>query len=895
MEKLRKPHELDKQYPEANYVTVGTVKLIFTLDATEDGKTEVSAKYSVRRNDGTPKDAPLVLDLAPEVVILSVKINGDELLPSKFERTGESIIIPNVPNGVFKVDAEVLIDPKNNTTGEGLYSAGDMLLTQNEPEGLRKIFPYFDCPKVLAPFRTTIIGNKEKYPVMLSNGNLLDYHEKIGLPNGNRLHWITYDLPFPIPSYLFALVAGKLEVLKDTYETKSGRTINLEIYAEAKDIEKCHHAMESLKHAMKYDEEWYGYECDVDDYKIVATPYFNMGAMENKGLNIFNVSCVLAGPETATDANYERVEGVIGHEYFHNYTGNKITNRDWRELGTKESITVRRDSLFSSDYRGWGLRKEISNALDMRSYQFAEDASPRRHAIRPAEIKEPNNMYTMTVYEKGAEVYKTMEGIIGRKGFLNGMKLYAKRHDGQATRIEDLIRAMEEANDVDLWQFRHWFTQSGTPTVSIETDYSPLSKKLFVTVEQSCTMAPDRTIMEPFDIPFSIGFIGSLGEMKVKCNKNAYDPETGILRITKPSECFVFTGLYEQPALSLNRNFAPVNVKYKYEEGELAQLMAHDTSLFARWDASQTYGAQVLLKLVEDVKAGRELVLDPAYVDAFGAVLCEENIDKNLLAEMMALPDEMVLANMSETVDPQAIHTAREFAFKELARFYVVEFSKLYVSNHGMEKKITFDPEPVAKRSVANTALGYAIATERSGKTLFNLFEEARCMSDKYTALSLFVENENRSDFGLYGPCALEDFYDQFKDDNNTVDKWFAVQASGNLDGTIEKVKELVKHPAFDWNNPNRVRSLFGSFAYGSLQFHTEKGYRLFADFLAEYVPKNDIVAARMVEPLTDWKRYMPELQSLMKAELLRLKGSLSKADPAKVRGTMEKIEKSLA
>ncbi|MFA5831275.1 MAG: aminopeptidase N [Candidatus Paceibacterota bacterium] len=893
METSRKWHELDKQYPEAEYLTEGIVRLIFTLDATEDGKTEVSAKYSVRRNIGTPKNAPLVLDLASEVNILSVTINGKKLLPSEYERTGEAIIIPNVPDGVFKVAAKVLIDPKNNGTGEGMYAAGDMLLTQNEPEGLRKIFPYFDCPKVMAPFRTTIIGNKEKYPVMLSNGNLFDYHEKIGLTNGNRIHWITYDLPFAIPSYLFALVAGKLEVLKSTYATKSGRTINLEIYAEAKDIEKCHHAMESLKHAMAYDEEWYGYECDVDDYKIVATPYFNMGAMENKGLNIFNVSCVLASPETATDENYERVEGVIGHEYFHNYTGDKITNKDWRELGTKESITVRRDSLFSSDYRGWGLRKEISNALDMRARQFAEDASPRRHAIRPAEIKEPNNMYTMTVYEKGAEVYKTMEGIIGREGFLNGMKLYAKRHDGQATRIEDLIRCMEDANGVDLHQFRNWFTQSGTPTVSIVSEYDAKKKVLKLHIKQSCTMAPDRTEMEPFDIPFAIGLIGpsAVGEMAART-----------LRINKWEQTFEFDDIPFKPALSLNRNFAPVNVKYDYWDGELALLMARDNSLFARWDASQTYGAQVLLKLVEDVKAGRELVLDKAYSDAFGAVLrgailCREGIDKNLLAEMMSLPGETTLANMSETVDPHAIHTARKFAYRELAKKYYLDFERLQKENcSDFDWEISFDPLSVAKRSVANTALGYlATCNNLFGANVFRQFDFSLGMSDKYTALSILVNGKNKPFFDEYADKALRMFYDQFKDDNNTVDKWFAVQAYSNEDGAIARVKELATHPAFDWNNPNRVRSLFGAFAYGSLQFHTGEGYRLFADFLAEYAPKNDIVASRMVEPLTDWKRYVPELQSLMKAELLRLKEELSKTDPAKVRGTMEKIEKSLA
>jgi len=875
----RKPHELDKQYPKADYIPVGVVNLEFELEATETGETMVTAKYRVRRNDDVADDTPLVLDLASEVELLSVKINGWVM---KTERVAETVVVRGVPSE-FNVETVTFVNTKDNTTCAGLYQAGDLFLTQNEPEGFRKILPYFDCPKVLAPFRTTVIGNKEKFPVMLSNGNLVEEREQ------NGRHVKVYNLPFPIPSYLFALVAGKLEVLEDKYVTMSGRTVNLGIYADAKDIEKCHHAMASLKHAMKYDEDWYGYECDVNDYKIVATPYFNFGAMENKGLNIFNVSCVLASPETATDANFERVEGVVAHEYFHNWTGDRITCVDWRELGTKESITVRRDSLFSSDYRGWGLRKEIGNALDMRSRQFAEDAGPNRHAIRPAEIKEPNNMYTATVYVKGAEVYKMLEDIIGRDGFLKGMKLYAKRHDGQATRIEDLMRCMEDANGVDLYQFRNWFTQSGTPTVSVDYySYSEHSKKLLLDISQTCTMAPDRTKMEPFDIPFVIGLIGPDGEM---CSKT--------LRITKPEETFIFTDVPHKPALSLNRNFAPVKVKYDYREGELAQLMAHDTSLFARWDASQTYSSQVLLKLAEDVKAGRKLVLDKAFIDAFGSVLKEEGIDANLLAEMMTLPSETTLANMSDVVDPHAIHTARKFAKKALDDAYRVEFYFVWCGYcEDWNNPISFDPESVARRSVANIALSYLVSDsvwKNVERYLFGEFEKAKGMSDKYTALSILVAHSDKPKFGPFAEKALVSFYEQYKDDNNVIDMWFSVQAYSDKKSAISLVKDLMEHPSFDLNNPNRVRSLLSAFSRGSVQFHTEEGYRLLADFLAEYAPKNDIVAAGLVSQLAEWKRYTPVLQIMMKSELLRLKETLLKVPAEKVRGTMEKIEKSLA
>lgn len=882
MTRIRRKHELDKEYPIANYIPDGVVRLLVGLEHEESGDTKITAKYRVRRNVGVKDDTPLVLDLAPEVKLLSVKINGWVRTPG---RTAESIIIRGVP-GTFEIETVNLINTKDNTTGEGLYQAGeDLLLTQNEPEDLRKIFPYFDCPKVMAPFRTTIIGNKEKFPVMLSNGNLIDVGEKEG-----RVHWKTYNLPFAIPSYLFALVAGKLSVLKDSYTTTSGRVVNLEIYAGEKDIGKCHHAMASLKHAMAYDEEWYGHIYKGNEYKIVATPYFNMGAMENKGLNIFNVSCVLASPETATDENYERVEGVVGHEEFHDFTGDDITCVDWRELGVKESITVRRDHLFSECYRGWGLRKVISSVLLMQSEQFAEDAGPNRHAVRPAEIKEPNNMYTRTVYEKGAEVYKTLEGIIGREGFIKGMKLYAERHDGQATRIEDLMRCMEDANDVDLYQYRNWFTQSGTPRVTVNSLYLPFLKWFVLLVRQSCTMAPDRTVMEPFDIPFTVGLIGKNGVMQEKT-----------LRITKPMETFVFTNIPEKPALSLNRNFAPVNVRNRYGKGELARLMTRDTNLFARWDAGFKYGAQSLLELIENVKTDREPILDQGYVEALGEVIREDGIDKNLLAAMMSLPGEQALANMCEkgTVDPHAIHKAREIATRVIAGKYRQYFQGLYYENRTQPNDpLIPNPELVARRSVANTALLYMAennATHEIGRTVFSQFEKAIGMSDKFTALSILVNNRHKPNFGRFAEKALDAFYEQFKDDNNTVDKWFAVQASCSFSDTIPRVKELMNHPAFDLKNPNRVRSLLFIFALDSLQFHTAEGYRLYADFLAEYAPMNDIVASRMVEPLTDWKRYTPRLQELMKNELLRLREKLWKVPNEKVRGTMEKIEKGLA
>ena len=889
MARIRRKHELDKEYPIANYIPNGIVNLKIEPEAGEpasaegygeakDRETRVSAKYRVKRNDGVAGDTPLELHLASEVKLLGLKINGWNF---RYERKGELLILRGVP-GKFEIETVNLVNVKDNKSGEGLYQVGeDLLLTQNEPEGLRKIFPYFDRPDVMAPFRTTVIGSKEKFPVMLIGGNILERGET------NGTHYIVYDMPCLISSYLFAYVAGKLGRLEDTFITMSGRTVNLYIYASEKDVKsgKCDHAMRSLKKAMKFDEEVFGFEYELDIYNIVATPYFNMGAMENKGLNIFNVKYVLVSPETGTDEDFENVEGVIAHEYFHNWTGNRITCKDWPELGTKESITVRRDQMFSEEYCGWGLRKTISRVSLIQNDQFAENAGPQRHAIRPAFIKEPNNMYTRTVYEYGAEVYKMLEEIIGREGFIKGMKLYAKLHDGQATRIEDLIRAIEDANDIDLYQYRNWFTQSGTPTVSIKTLYVPFLKTLFLWARQTCTMAPDRKVMEPFDIPFTIGLVDKNGEVREK-----------MLRINKPMEIFVFTNVSEKPVISLNRNFVPVKVKNRYTNEELARLMTvRDTNLFARWSAGQMYGIKMLLKLTEDVKEGKVLILDETYRKAFDTILHEEGIDKNLLAAMLSLPSEKAIANSSETIDPQAIHKAREFAKCALAKKYRSRFQDLYDKNHTQsDDPLIPNPELVARRSVANMALDYLAEDARSfGDIMRHSFSLS--MSDVYTALSLLLKKRNDMDFSRTVTWALTAFYEDFKDDNNTVDKWFAVQASSSLPGTIERVKELTQHPAFDWENPNRVRSLFFSFSLYSLQFHSAEGYRLFSDFLAEYVPMNDIVASRMVEQMTNWKRYTPRLQELMKNELLRLREKLWKVSPEKVKGTMDKIEKSLA
>lgn len=889
------------EYRPYDYPVEGQVLLTVRLHETE---TRISALYNMRRAEYATEDAPLVLNLGREVTLQSLQIDGRLLASGKdFTREGNVITVPNVP-AEFSVKVQTTVNPQVNTELMGLYISDGMLITQCEADGFHRITAFPDRPDVLAAVRTTLVGDKTKYPILLSNGNLIKKGECVG----SNDHFAVWDNPFKMPCYLFALVAGDLAVIRGVHVTAfTGRIIELAIFGEKRHTEsgQLDHALASLKLAMAFDERMYGRECDLDMYMIVAVSHFNMGAMENKGLNLFNTKYVLARPDTATDGDYEHIEGVIGHEYFHNWTGNRITCKDWMNLGLKEGLTVFRDQQFSRER--WGLRKIIQDIREILGPQFKEDAGPLAHPVLPEEIKAVSNMYTVTIYEKGAEVYRMLFVLLGEDGFRKGMDLYFERHDGQAVGIEDLVRCMSDANGGrDLSQFVNWFLYAGTPSVEIKTSYDENTRAVTMTVRQSCPPTPGQPEKPPFHIPLEIGFVGPYGDMLFRDASGAYDTKTSVLHITKPVEKFVFrhgpSAGFVKPVLSLNRGAAPVKVKYAYGSEDLAFLMKHDPHPVGRWEAAQHYASQVILNLVEDAKAGKELVLDKDFVSAFYRVLTEADIDKTLLAAMIELPSEGELANQSEVVEPAAIHLAREFVRCKCGELLFNEFVDLYSENFVYEEyPVSFEPDSVAKRALANVALSYLVAMDKTGWVAdgcFAQFTKARNLTDKLAALTLLVHDGHRSYRDRKAATvALGRFYEQYKDEGNVVDQWLAVQAK-NPQVTVEEIKALQEHPAYDQDNPNRVRSVVASFVRDNpFAFHysSGKGYAFLADFIIGYVEKNPIIAARIIDPLTEWKRYEPVRSALMKAELVRLKAALSKLPKEKTLDVLEKVNNALA
>jgi len=877
-------------YRRPIYLVKGQVTMRFDLDANQ---TRVETRYTMYRAESASREAPLVLNVGAEVEILVFRVNGIDAVYAR-ENEG-TLTINEVPDGDFEIFVVTLISPEKNTTLEGLYTAGPMLLTQNEAEGFRHITAYPDHPDMLATFQVTLVADKTRYPVLLSNGNNIGNRDL-----GDGRHESVWDNPFLMPCYLFAIVAGDLAFLRGSHTTPSGHMVATAVIADKTDVEsgKCDHALASLHKAMEFDERVYGRECDVDTFMIVATSHFNFGAMENKGLNIFNSKYVFATPDTATDVDYERIEGVVAHEYFHNWTGNRITCQNWLELGLKEGLTVFRDESFSLER--WGLRKLIQIASDMRVAQFAEDASPRAHPVRPEEIKAVNNMYTMTVYEKGAEVYRMLYILLGEKGWRKGTDLYFERHDGQAVAIDDLIKCMEDANGVDLTQFKNWFVYAGTPIVEIAGKYDSRAHTYTMTVKQSCPATPGQQDKPSFVIPLVVGFIGRRGELRVRSLSPSYDSATGVLLITKQEEVFVFRGVTTKPALSLNRAAAPVKVKYDYRKGELATLMASGTSLFSRWDAGQTYALQVACVLVDDVRAGKDLALPEDFVSAFGRILSDKTMDKNLLAAMISLPGQAEVSNLCEEVDPDAVYAAVKFVRRALAGKFRKEFADLY-ETHKTDNRLplSFEPKDVANRAVANDSLGYLTNAGVPGEVasiIWEQFVHSAGMTDKYRALSLLA---NRSDDGDYAPLAeraLAAFYEQFEDNGNVVDKWLVAQSTSRA-ATAAKMEALMEHPGFDIGIPNRIRSVVGGFVSNSVRFHdlSGDGYAFLTKFIRGHAEKNDTLTSRLVQPLTDFRRYEPKRRVMMERELRELYAALKQMPQEKVKTTLERIEQGLA
>jgi len=842
---------------------VDEIELRFELGESHTDVTSELKLHAIKTDGRIP--TTLILH-GVQLELIELKLNGEDIEADRYRIEGESLSIDQVPEK-FQLKVVTRIYPQNNTSLEGLYVSNNKFCTQCEAEGFRKITFYPDRPDVMAPFTTTLVADKAKYPVLLSNGNLVEQ----GDLDGGR-HFATWKDPFKKPSYLFALVAGNLDCLEDSYTTLSGRKVRLQLFVEPGNLDKTRHAMDSLKHAMQWDEKRFGLEYDLDIYMIVAVGDFNMGAMENKGLNIFNTAYVLAKPETATDHDYEGIEGVIAHEYFHNWTGNRVTCRDWFQLSLKEGLTVFRDQEFSADM-GSAAVKRISDVRMLRAMQFAEDAGPMAHPVRPESYVEINNFYTVTVYEKGAEVVRMYQTLLGRDGFRKGMDLYFERHDGQAVTTDDFRAAMADANGVDLQQFSRWYNQAGTPVVNATGVYDDDGKSYTLRLEQSCPATPGQADKEPFQIPFAVGLLDEHGNdipLQLEGEEAAGTP-TRVLEFTQAEQEFRFINVTGAPVPSLLRGFsAPVKIESGLSNEQLAFLLACDSDPFNRWDAGQQLAINILLQLMADIENDRELSLDPLFIDAMRKTLLSTQLDPALIAETLGLPGEGYLIELSPPANPDTVHRARDFVRTELARALYNDFLNVYEANRSSD---TYQYTAVAagRRSLKNSCLAYLSLLADTGaiQRCMQQYQQADNMTDALAAMAPL----NNIDCPERGQV-LQEFYDRWKGEALVINKWFSLQASTSLPDAFRHVQELLQHPDFDIRNPNRVRSLVGAFSRGNpLHFHNAdgSGYRFLADQVLRLDALNPQVASRMVGVFNNWRKFEKGRQDLMKQQLERI------------------------
>ena len=828
----------------------------------------VHSRLAMRVNaEGEGGLPPLVLH-GQELTLQSVALDEQSLAADTYQVDENSLTLQPVARE-FELAITTRIEPQNNTALEGLYKSGGMFCTQCEAEGFRKITYYLDRPDVMSRFTTTVMAERGAYPVLLSNGNLIASGEH----EGGR-HWATWEDPFPKPAYLFALVAGDLYRIDDSFTTMSGRKVELRIYVEPENREQCAHAMDSLKRSMRWDEEVYGREYDLDIFMIVAVNDFNMGAMENKGLNIFNSSCVLAHPDTATDMAFQRVEAVVAHEYFHNWSGNRVTCRDWFQLSLKEGLTVFRDAEFSADMNSRTV-KRIEDVTFLRANQFAEDAGPMAHPVRPDSFIEISNFYTLTIYEKGAEVVRMLHTLLGAEGFRKGTDLYFDRHDGQAVTCDDFIAALEDANGVDFSQFKRWYSQAGTPVLQIDSRYDAATSTFHLRCRQSCPATPGQSEKLPFVIPLRMALLDAEGrEMPLKLVGEEQDRGTEtVLSVTEAEQLFVFEGITEEPLPSLLREFsAPVKLIYPYSRDDRVFLAMHDPDGFNRWEAAQSLAVDVLQGLIRIHQAGRPLLLDQRLLDVHRAVLEDTALDPAMVAEILRLPSESYLIELADVADVEAIHHVREWVRKELATALAeVMWSRFRQLGDG-GGSYSADAESMARRSLRNTLLGYLMLTEspEALSACVQQFVEAGNMTDRQAALVALVNSPHEQQ----KQAALEEFAQRWSDYPLVMDQWFGIQAGSPLPGGLERVQALMAHPAFNIRNPNKVRAVIGAFANQNLaNFHLAdgSGYRFIADRIIELNRLNPQIASRMLTPLTRWRKFDESRQALMKAELTRI------------------------
>jgi aminopeptidase N len=843
---------------------------------------QVDSRLVMRRNNQQHEGytGPLVL-VGQQIELLTIKVDGELLVADDFQLEGDSLTIHKVSDE-FELEISTRSEPQNNTALEGLYKSGGMFCTQCEAEGFRRITYYLDRPDVMSIFTTEVIADRASYPILLSNGNATSRQE---LESGR--HSVTWHDPHKKPCYLFALVAGSLMVKEDTFITMSGRKVDLQIFVEPQNIDKTDYAMDALKRSMKWDEDKYGREYDLDIFMIVAVDDFNMGAMENKGLNIFNSSCVLANPQTATDAAYLRIEAIVAHEYFHNWSGNRVTCRDWFQLSLKEGFTVYRDAQFSADMNSATV-KRIEDAALMRTVQFAEDAGPMAHPVQPDSFIEISNFYTVTIYEKGCEVVGMLHKLLGSDGFRKGSDLYFDRHDGQAVTINEFVAAMEDANNVSLTQFKRWYKSAGTPVVDVESYYDVNAKTYTLTFSQSCN--------EPFLIPIELGLIGQNGQaLKAELAPGLINKRDcyrqGIFQLTEKEQVLVFENIKEEPIPSLLQDFsAPIKLNYAYSRDQLLFLMQYDSDGFNRWDAGQSLALDVIYQVMAQQNEGIEPEVDTRLIEAYRGLLQRDDLDYAMLAKMLALPSISYIAETQVEIDIHSINQARSYVQVILANALATELAALYQRLNVAQDYLP-EPAQMAQRGLKNMALSYLLKSTQSQYRALAVsqFENNDNMTDSMAALSSLVN----SDYSSHAEAALATFYQQWQTEPLVVNQWLAVQAGSAEYGSIENINKLLTHEAFDIKNPNKVRSVIGTFAGQSLvNFHAldGSGYQLLADKIILLNALNPQIASRLVAPLSKWGRYVSHQGQQMKQQLQRI---MAQQDLSK--DVYEVVSKSLA
>ncbi|MCB1919852.1 MAG: aminopeptidase N [Candidatus Competibacteraceae bacterium] len=851
-----------KDYASPGY-RIPEIALRFELS---EDFTIVRSQLHIIRAEGALVGAPLALN-GQHLELMALELNGSPVDANRYQLDADSLTLLDPPVE-FELTAVTRIRPQDNAALEGLYQSSGNFCTQCEAEGFRRITYFLDRPDVMAVFTTTIVADQSRYPVLLSNGNLVDHGK---LTDGR--HWATWRDPFPKPCYLFALVAGHLAAVEDQFITRSGRQIALHIYVEPENIDQCEHAMYSLKQAMVWDEERFGLEYDLDLYMIVAVGDFNMGAMENKGLNIFNTKYVLAKPETATDADYQGILGVIGHEYFHNWTGNRVTCRDWFQLSLKEGLTVFRDQEFSSDLGSSGV-KRIEDVRILRSSQFPQDAGPMAHPVRPDSYIEINNFYTVTVYNKGAEVIRMMQTLLGREGFRRGMELYFQRHDGQAVTCDDFAAAIADANGADFTQFKRWYSQAGTPELTVSDVYDPDARCYTLTVRQSCPPTPGQSHKEPFHIPLAMGLLDANGrDLPLQlAGEHETQGTSLVLELFETEHVFKFINVPERPVPSLLRGFsAPVKINSAENDGDLRFRLAHDSDDFNRWDASQTLATRLILALVEDRQQGRAWRLPESFSAAFGQAL-NSGADPALLAQILSLPGETWLAEQMTVVDVDGIHAARRFVQRALAERLRASLLSAYetLCACGLGD-YRIDAAAIGQRALKNICLDYLMQLEEPELQIRCLeqFQTARNMTDQLGALTPLVNSA-----GPERHEALAVFYNRWRNELLVVDKWLTLQATSRQPDTLDRVRQLMAHEAFNLRNPNKVRALIGAFCQANpTHFHAAdgSGYTFLADQALTLNTFNPQIAARLMGAFTRWRHYDPARQAGMRHALERV------------------------